>query len=120
MEVGQDGVAIITLANPPVNALHPKGTLTFVHDWLEGNQCSAVHCTLQSERSQDQSMLDILIDGVQHTTDGAVQCCPPSSTTQGRHTTDLMSRQLSSLVREAGSQLALTYSSSSHSLGEVA
>ncbi|KAL3160104.1 hypothetical protein ABBQ32_010882 [Trebouxia sp. C0010 RCD-2024] len=24
MEVGQDGVAIITLANPPVNALHPK------------------------------------------------------------------------------------------------
>jgi len=25
MEVGQDGVAIITLANPPVNALHPNG-----------------------------------------------------------------------------------------------
>ena len=27
MDVGQDGVAIITLANPPVNALHPNGTL---------------------------------------------------------------------------------------------
>lgn len=25
MEVGQDGVAVITLANPPVNALHPNG-----------------------------------------------------------------------------------------------
>lgn len=36
MEVGQDGVAIITLANPPVNALHPKGTLAVVHAWLGG------------------------------------------------------------------------------------
>lgn len=30
MEVGQDGVAIITLANPPVNALHPHGMHLYI------------------------------------------------------------------------------------------
>jgi hypothetical protein len=25
MDVGRDGVAVITLSNPPVNALHPDG-----------------------------------------------------------------------------------------------
>ena len=38
MEVGQDGVAIITLANPPVNALHPDGTILSAHR-LRGRLC---------------------------------------------------------------------------------
>jgi enoyl-CoA hydratase/3-hydroxyacyl-CoA dehydrogenase len=29
MEVGSDGVALITITNPPVNALHPKSTSLF-------------------------------------------------------------------------------------------
>lgn len=40
MEVGQDGVAIITLANPPVNALHPKGTLSLRVIGLRAMYCA--------------------------------------------------------------------------------
>ncbi len=29
IEVGSDGIAVITLQNPPVNALHPAGVLLF-------------------------------------------------------------------------------------------
>lgn len=34
MEVGGDGVAIITLCNPPVNALHPKSMFPFLFVYL--------------------------------------------------------------------------------------
>ena len=31
LQVQHDGVAIVTLQNPPVNALHPAGVLHFLH-----------------------------------------------------------------------------------------
>lgn len=49
MEVGQDGVAIITLANPPVNALHPKGMLNLRLIGLRAMYCAL--CIVQSHQS---------------------------------------------------------------------
>lgn len=35
LEVDSSGVGVITLRNPPVNALHPKGALNTLYGFLE-------------------------------------------------------------------------------------
>ena len=50
LQVQHDGVAIVTLQNPPVNALHPAGVLHFP-------ACSAaVHLPAVTERDMDSSL----------------------------------------------------------------
>lgn len=86
MQVGQDGVAIITLANPPVNALHPKGT--------HPKSCCCPFCQCWSDLAQ--SIFEFLLlpgPGAKRNldeVDGGLQCYLRSSTMPERLTTVLM------------------------------
>lgn len=42
LEIDSDGIAVITLKNPPVNALHPKGTLGFCGLGMSGSRPSSI------------------------------------------------------------------------------
>ena len=90
MEVGQDGVAIITLANPPVNALHPNGTRL---DCRRVNTCQLVQMWPYPVQ---HSLIDPDCPGKTKVCnfDGSLQYCPPYSTMPEKLTTGLMSRQL--------------------------
>ena len=47
LQVGHDGIAVVTLQNPPVNALHPAGVLQALSSHFMYSGCFATQRMLQ-------------------------------------------------------------------------